>query len=159
MNPLLYATTLAAALGCALVGGVFFAFSSFVMAGLGRLPPAHGAAAMQQINVTAVRPAFMTAFFGTAALCLALVVVSIVGWGDRRAWLLLVGSALYLVGSILVTVARNVPLNDALAAVDAASAEGATVWADYLRTWTAWNTVRTIASLAAAGLLIGAQVI
>jgi uncharacterized membrane protein len=47
MDGPLYALTLAAALGCGLVGGVFFAFSSFVMAALRRLPPADGIAAMK----------------------------------------------------------------------------------------------------------------
>ena len=34
----------AAAIGCGLVAGIFFAFSSFVMAALGRLPSDHGIA-------------------------------------------------------------------------------------------------------------------
>jgi uncharacterized membrane protein len=33
------------------VGGIFFAFSAFVMKALDRLPPAQGIAAMQSINV------------------------------------------------------------------------------------------------------------
>ena len=40
MTGLLYAATLATALGCGLVAGVFFAFSTFVMPALKRLPPA-----------------------------------------------------------------------------------------------------------------------
>jgi uncharacterized membrane protein len=66
MTGVLYAATLATALGCGLVAGVFFAFSTFVMPALKRLPPAHGIAAMQSINTVAVTPAFMTALFGTA---------------------------------------------------------------------------------------------
>ena len=38
------------ALGCGLVAGVFFAFSTFVMKALGKLPPAQGVAAMQSIT-------------------------------------------------------------------------------------------------------------
>ena len=37
--------------GSALVAGVFFAFSSFVMKVLARVPSAEGIAAMQSINV------------------------------------------------------------------------------------------------------------
>lgn len=44
----------------------------------------------------------------------------------------------------------NVPGNNALAAVQPGSEQGAALWADYLRTWTNWNHVRTVASLAAA---------
>jgi uncharacterized membrane protein len=52
----------------------------------------------------------------------------------------------------------NVPLNNALAAVDPASGEGAAVWADYLRTWTNWNHVRGLAALAASGAFIFALI-
>ena len=65
---LLRVLTLISALGCGLVGGIFFAFSAFVMKALNRLPPAQGIAAMQSINVTVINPLFMTAFFGTAAV-------------------------------------------------------------------------------------------
>lgn len=72
MNSFLIVLALLAALGCGLVGGAFFAFSSFVMPALGRLPGAEGIAAMQAINILAVTPAFMAALFGTAAVCLGL---------------------------------------------------------------------------------------
>ena len=39
---LLFALTLVSALGCGLVAGVLFAFSSFVMNALARLPAAQG---------------------------------------------------------------------------------------------------------------------
>ena len=68
-NQLLFALTLFAALGCGLVGGVFFAFSTFVMKALSRLPPGEGLAAMQSINVAALNRWFMAAFFGTAGAC------------------------------------------------------------------------------------------
>src|SRR5215208_1714033 len=60
------AKTPTTALGCGLVAGVFFAFSTLVMPALKRLPPAHGIAAMQSINKLAVTAAFMTTPFGTA---------------------------------------------------------------------------------------------
>jgi uncharacterized membrane protein len=144
---------LVAALGCGLVAGVFFAFSSFVMRGLGRLPAAQGIAAMQAINVTAVSPPFMVALFGTAVACLAVAIESGRRWGEADAVAGLAGSLLYLLGAIAVTILANVPRNDALAAIDPASAAGARLWSDYLRGWTAWNHVRTVASLAAAALL------
>ena len=66
---------------------------------------------------------------------------------------LLVGSPLYLFGTILVTMVFNVPRNEALAAVDPARAERARLWAGYVTGWTAWNHVRTAAALAAAASL------
>lgn len=145
----LFVLTLIAALGCGLVAGVLFAFSAFVMHALNRLPSAQGIAAMQSINVSAVRPAFMAGLFGTAAICLALAVVAFATWGDRRAVLLLVGSALYLGGTILLTIVLHVPLNDALATVDPNSTGAASHWTAYVGRWTAWNHVRVAAALAA----------
>ena len=142
------------ALGCGLTAGVLFAFSSFIMNGLVRLPPAQGIAAMQSINITVVNPSFFTAFFGTALICLYLAIRSVLRWGQPGASLVLAGSLLYLLGTIVVTIAFNVPLNDALAAVKPESAEGATLWAVYLSRWTAWNHVRTLAALAAAALFV-----
>src|SRR5688572_15570730 len=95
-----FVLTLVAALGCGLVGGVFFAFSSFVMKALGRLPAPQGIAAMQSINVVVINPLFMTALFGTAAACVAAVIVSVVRWQTPGAACLLGGSLLYLVGTI-----------------------------------------------------------
>lgn len=150
-NLSLFALKLLAAIGCGLVAGVFFAFSTFVMPALARLQPAQGIATMQSINITAINPLFMTALFGTAAICLFLSVASLLKWHQSGSTYLLMGSLLYLIGTILVTIVFNVPLNDALAKVDPSSAEGAKLWASYLANWTAWNHVRTVSALAAAG--------
>lgn len=149
INGLLFALTVIAALGSGLVGGVCFAFSAFVMKGLARLPPAQGIAAMQSINLVAPNRWFMPPFFGPAAACAGLALAALLGWRDPAAMLRLSGSAVYLIGTIGVTVAFNVPRNDALAAVDADSSRGAAEWGQFVPGWTAWNTVRTVAALAA----------
>lgn len=147
-----FALKLCTALGCGLVAGVFFAFSTFVMSALARLQPREGITAMQAINITAINPLFMVALFGTAAACLLLGVSSLLQGYQPDATYLLVGSLLYLIGTVIVTIAFNVPLNNALAIVKSDSTEGATLWAKYLTTWTLWNHVRTIAALVAAAL-------
>ena len=146
--------TLAGAVGCGLIAGVFFAFSTFVMKALSRIPPAQGIAAMQLINVVVINPWFMTAFLGTGVVCVALAVVSILTWGQPAAVFELTGSLSYLLGTFLVTIVFNVPRNNALAAADPASDDGARLWAGYLTNWTAWNHVRTAAALLAMVLLI-----
>jgi uncharacterized membrane protein len=151
MDGLLFALTLITALGCGLVAGVLFAFSSFVIRGLARLPSADGIAAMQSINVAAITPAFMTALFGTAVACAAVAVWALFRLDEDFAAFLLVGAGLYLVGTIWVTMALNVPRNNALAAVEPSAAEAEGVWARYVTEWTAWNHLRTAAALAAAG--------
>ena len=146
----LFAATLLAALGCGAMGGVFFAFSAFVMKALARLPAEQGVAAMQAINDAAVTPAFMAALFGTAVACGALAVSALFAWDERFAPYLLVGSALYLVGTILLTIAYHVPRNEALARVEPHGADAESHWTRYLSGWTSWNHVRAAAALAAA---------
>ncbi|MGV9506786.1 anthrone oxygenase family protein [Streptomyces tendae] len=137
-------------LGTGLTAGVFCAFSTFVMRGLAALPPAQGVAAMNAINRTAVRPAFMSVFLGTAVLAAVTAVVTLVLWPKEAAVELLLGSELYLVGSFGVTAAANVPRNAALLRLEPDSAEAAGRWPAYVREWTAWNHVRAVASAAAA---------
>ncbi|MBW4683808.1 MAG: DUF1772 domain-containing protein [Komarekiella atlantica HA4396-MV6] len=146
----LLALKLLAALGCGLMAGVFFAFSTFVMNAFARLQPAQGIAAMQSINIAAINPLFMTALFGTAAACIFLLVFSLLRWHQPGAAYLLFGSLLYLVGTFGVTIVFNVPLNDALAKVEPGSTIGQNLWSSYLANWTIWNHIRAAAALAAA---------
>ena len=83
----IFILTFAAAIGSGVVGGIFYAFSSFVMAALGSLPSAQGAGAMKAINVTVINPVFMLAFMGTAVLCLVLAgsLIDLVGPARRDA--------------------------------------------------------------------------
>ena len=149
----LSALTFVCAIGCGVVGGVFFGFSTFVMPALARIPAAQGIAAMQSINITAIAPIFMLALFGTGAGCLYLAVVSGLDLSEPNAMARFNGSVLYFAGNILVTMLFNVPRNNALAALDPTSADSALGWQDYLVTWTRWNHVRTLTAIAAAALL------
>jgi uncharacterized membrane protein len=153
MDGFLFALTLVTALGCGLNAGVFFAFSGFVMKALARLHPAQGVAAMQAINVAAVAPAFMAALFGTAVACGALAVWALLAWDNRFAPYLLVGSLLYLVGTVVLTITYHVPRNDALARVEPHGADAESRWRRYLSGWTAWNHVRAAAAIAGAATL------
>ncbi|MGW5604674.1 anthrone oxygenase family protein [Streptomyces sp. NPDC003753] len=137
-------------LAAGLVAGVCCAFSTFVMRGLGSLPPAQGVAAMNAINRAAMTPAFMIVFLGAAVLCAVLAVVTVVLWPDDGKAPLLVGSALYLIGVFGVTAMANVPRNDTLLRMDPGSPETAVYWRAYLREWTLWNHVRAVAAAGAA---------
>ena len=138
--------------GCGLMAGLFFAFSTSVMPGLRRLAPADGAAAMQQMNRTILNPLFGVVFGGTAVVCLLLLVGTLVSGPAGTVWIVL-GALLYLVGSIGFTMVVNVPMNNRLDAADPASPEGARIWTDYLSRWTAWNHVRALACVAATAAL------
>ena len=150
MNELFFILTLLAVLGCGLIAGVFFAFSTFVMKALARLAAAEGIRAMQSINVVVVRSWFMAVFIGTAVICAPLLIYSLFRLDKPAGIFLLVGSLLYLLGSFMVTIVFNVPRNEALARVAPTDSASASLWPGYVAGWTAWNHVRTAASLAAA---------
>jgi uncharacterized membrane protein len=145
-----FVVTVLGVLGTGLVAGVFCGFSTFVMRGLGMLPPAQGVAAMKAVNVAAVTPPFMIVFLGSAVLCSVIAVVTFVLWPDEGTVELMVGRALYLFGSFGLTMVANVPRNDALAELEPGTPEAAAYWPVYLREWTLWNHVRTAASAGAA---------
>jgi uncharacterized membrane protein len=149
----LVALTVVTALGCGLSAGALFAFSSFVMRALARLPAPQGIAGMNSINVVAVTPVFMTALFGTGLLCIALAAWALVGWHGSFSPYLVAGGAVYVIGVPGVTMAFNVPRNDALARVDPADAQADHYWRRYVSEWTAWNHVRVLAGIAAAAAL------
>lgn len=140
------------ALGAATVGGVFFAFSNFVMGALGRLPPAQGIAAMQQINRVVLNIGFLGLFVGTALLAVVCVAAALLPAARAQPPALTAAALLYLVGCFGVTAAFNVPRNERLAKLDADGADAAAYWPAYRREWQRWNHVRTAAALAAAVL-------
>lgn len=142
------------AVGSGLIGGVFFAFSTSVMTALGRLPAAHGIAAMQMINRVILNPLFLGAFLGTAIACGAAAGICLFQAGmSGRGWIL-GGAAAYVIGSFAVTMLFNVPLNNRLMAVESGSPEAMAIWKEYLAKWTAWNHVRGVAAVVAAGLFV-----
>ncbi len=149
-DPLTFTLTLAAALGCGLIAGVFFAFSAFVMKALARLPSHEGIAAMQSINVVVLNRWFLGFLLGTALACVLALIYSLLRWHEPGAAYLLSGSALYLGGTFLVTMVFNVPKNESLASIEPTGHGAAQRWTNYVVSWTAWNHVRTVAALAAA---------
>jgi len=141
--------TVGTAVACGLVGGVFFAFSTFVMPALRRLPPTDGLAAMQAMNRAAPASGlFMAALGGTALLSLGLAADATTHLDDAHARYGLLGAGLYL-SSIAITGGYHVPHNDALALVDPARSGAADAWLGYARGWVAWNHVRTVTALSA----------
>jgi uncharacterized membrane protein len=150
------AATIAAAIGAGTVGGVFFAFSSFVMPALDRLAPGRAIASMQSINDLAPRAPLMLPFLGTAALCAGLAVVAFRSWGSAPATWMAVGCALYLLGPFLLTVVANVPLNDTLAKVHPHAVDAAKQWGDYYDSWVPLNHLRALGGVGAAAAFTAA---
>ena len=128
MSTLTELLAVVALLGSALVAGVFFAFSSFVMGALARLPAAQGVAAMQSINVVVLNRSFLGLFVGTAAVSAVLAGLAVFGWGSASAPWYAAGTLCYLAGTFAVTGMGNVPLNDRLAVVPAEGADAGEIW-------------------------------
>jgi uncharacterized membrane protein len=145
-----------AALGCGLLAGLYFAFSAFVMTALARLEPAHGISAMNSINVVIVRSLFLPFFLGTTFASLVLIVVGLLNRNQPGSTEMMTAGVTYVVGMFVCTMILNVPLNNALAAVDPATPAAASLWTRYLKDWTFWNHVRTICSTVATALYIAA---
>ncbi len=151
VTPLLWA----GAVGCGLMAGVYFTFSAFAMRALGSLDPVTGMTVMNAINIVILRSLFLPLFAVTIAVALALLVAGWWNWSAAGSGAMVIGAIAYLAGMAGVTMAANVPLNDVLAAA-AGKSGAAEIWADYLRRWTAWNHVRTVASTAATIAFINA---
>jgi uncharacterized membrane protein len=140
---------LGAALTTALITGLLYAYSCSVNPGLGRLSADRYIAAMQSINKAIQNPLFFLSFFGAAILLPISCYMEYNHLRGSRFYLLLAASIFYLIGVIGVTVAGNVPLNDALDKFDLAAAnntEAAKQKLDFMIRWNRFHTIRTIAS-------------
>jgi uncharacterized membrane protein len=133
-------------LGCALLGGLYFAFSAFIMRAL-REAGQSGIVAMNAINRVILRSAFMPVFFGTTLASGALAIIGLLHLGNTGSLCLIAGGLLHVAGMFGVTLLFNVPLNGALQHVTAESRTGT-------RRWTRWNHVRTVSSMGAAALFV-----
>ena len=144
---------LALGVAAALMAGIFLAFSSFVMPALDNIDSDNAIAAMQRINIDVFCWSFGILFFGIPIASLAIAVYSLTQWPSPWATHALLGSAIYLTGSLIVTIAGNVPLNNKLARIRPSAETAATAqteWRAFTVPWTRWNHLRTLASAAAA---------
>ena len=146
----------AAALLSGVVGGVFLSFSDFVMTSLAVARPAVGVEAMQIINRRVYGSLFLVLLLGMAPVSLAVAIYACFQLSGWAAFWLVLGGLSYVIGVFGVTVVCNVPMNKKLDALDYSAPDTQTYWAEYLRNWTRWNHLRTLASVgSAACYLIG----
>jgi uncharacterized membrane protein len=148
----------AAVLTMGLMAGVFGIFSHTIMPGLRHTDDRTFVGAFQSTDRAIINPWFMATFFG--ALILTGLAAALHLSGDKRSVLPWIGAAfvLYLV-AVVITMAVNVPLNDALKAAGDPARIGdlAQVRRHFDEAkWSAWNLIRTLTSTAAFGCLIGA---
>ncbi|SEE44284.1 Uncharacterized membrane protein [Arthrobacter alpinus] len=136
-----------------LAGGVYLAFSAIVMPALRTLPSKHAIATMQRINVSAVRPPFMIVFFGGAAASAVLAIMELAPGTLNFPSVARISGAVLALTSFGITILRNVPLNNALAAMGSSAADSQETWKRFDGPWSTANFVRGIAAVAATGVL------
>lgn len=154
MNNLTLITAILALFGSAIVGGIFFAFSSFIMKALARLPSEEGISAMQSINIVVLNHSFLGIFLGTTVISLLLFFLTIIQWNTIPSPYFLTGALFYILGTFLVTGIGNVPLNNQLANISNVHSDAILIWQDYILRWTRLNTFRTACALIASMLFI-----
>jgi uncharacterized membrane protein len=154
-------TLLLATLTMGLMAGVFGIFSHAIMPGLRTTDDRTFVAAFQQIDRAFLNPWFMASFLGALAFTAVACVLHL--RADERSVLPWIAAALVLyVAVFVVTIAVNVPLNDALKAAGEPDriTDLAAVRAEFDETkWARWNLARTAATTAAFGCLAWALVL
>jgi len=157
MTPLITVTIYAlAALLLALISGVFLAFSDFIMRSLRAASSTSGIEAMQQINRKVYSSVFLVWLLGMAPVATLLSAYAFVFVDGPASMWWVAGGAFYVIGTFLVTVLSNVPMNKRLDPMTPDGAMAQSYWGTYATFWTLWNHVRTVASaIAAACFLIG----
>ena len=144
-----------AILAYALVAGVFLAFSDFIMRSLARTGGTGGIDAMQVINREVFRWVFMALLLGLAPVSLVLVGYSVISLDGAGGMVITLAGLTYLIGCFGVTIAFNVPMNQALAKMELSSSTTHDYWTNtYLPRWTFWNTVRTAACAGSSALML-----
>lgn len=151
LSPMQLALT-TGAIGAGMGSGMMFVFSAGTLQGLARLSEAEAIRAMQAINVAVINPLFLGVFMGTGLYLAVLAGLNWFGSAPTNPWLVL-AALVYGGGVVAVTVGGNVPLNDALAAVDASAVAPGT-WEAYARPWLRYNHLRALCGAAASGLLV-----
>jgi uncharacterized membrane protein len=146
------------ALWSALVGGVFKAFSEFIMAGLLRAEPAAGIESMQWINRTVLRTEFVAALISIAVFSVLFALYACFVFTGPGRVVIVMAALIYVPSVFLMTLYGNVPMNTKLAKLDPRSDEAALYWASYGTQWTRLNHVRTLGSICTAGLYLVAAI-
>lgn len=146
------------ALWSAVVGGVFSAFSEFIMSALLKVEPAGGIEAMQHINRDVIKTQFVAGILSIGVFSLLFGLYSLAVFEGAALLALILAPLVYLPSVFLMTMVGNVPMNNRLDSLDHTTSEAATYWAEYGRKWTRLNHVRSLGSITTAGLYIIAAI-
>lgn len=134
---------LLATVAAGLQAGTYYVWACGVMPGLARTDDETFVTALHHMNAAIVNPVFMLSFLGAPLLAGAALLA-----GPSRGWI--AAGLVLTVLTFLITVAANVPLNDAL---DRALADPEAAREAFESSWVRWNLARTLTSTAALAAL------
>lgn len=136
------------------LGGIYFAFSFFVMQSLNKINHLEAIRAMNSINSVILKSPFMLLFFFSTFIALIIFLKNLVSknFMSNESF----ASCLFLIGMFLCTAIKNVPLNNKLATFDFSdtSTDSKVKWNYYYKNWTKWNHVRTASCFLSTILLL-----
>jgi len=137
-----------AATSTALMAGLFYAWSCSVTIGLAKVPDTVYITSMQAMNRAIQNAAFFACFFGALLLLPLSAYLHYSSPVPGRCWCLVAASLLYAIGVFGVTVAGNVPLNEALDAFHLPSASAQEIAAQRARFEGSWNRLNLVRAIA-----------
>lgn len=146
------------ALWSAVIGGVFSAFSEFIMSGLLRTEPAGGIESMQHINRTVIKTQFVAGILSIALFSVVFALYALTVFDGYALAVLILAPIVYIPTVFLMTVAGNVPMNNKLERMDHNSPEAKAYWPDYVRVWTRLNHFRSLGCVLTSGLYLVAAI-
>lgn len=141
---------LVAAVVAGLQAGTYFTWSTGVMPGLAHVDDRTFISAVQQMNIAIVNPIFIATFLGAPVLAGA---AALLCGPHARPWA--IAATVLAIGTLVISFAGNIPLNDALEAAGSVDKikDLAAVRADFESLWVKLNIARCLTSAGALGCL------
>ncbi len=138
-----------------LYAGFMLTFRTAVMPALAQLTDSQFLAAMRRINEVVPRPLFLLTFAAIIVFPALAIAFPVDDRSDPQLWLLVVGLVCAVINH-LITIAGNIPLNNALAAAEKATpaAPDTEVRAAFEPRWNGLHLVRTLFTIAAFALMV-----
>ena len=136
------------------IGGVYTAFSFFVMHSLKKINPLEAIRIMNTINSVILKSPFMFLFFLSSFIAVILFLKNLILL--KIIYNQFLSSLIFLVGMFLCTATKNVPLNKKLANFNLhdISCDPEIEWDYYYKNWIKWNHIRTASCFVSTVLLV-----
>jgi uncharacterized membrane protein len=160
MSTLFDAALIATTLSCGVVAGLVFGFAVVVMPGMATLSDREFLRAFKRMDaiIQDGHPAFMLVWVGSIGATVAMLVLGTLQLSGVALYGMWFSGALYLLTVQGPTIRFNIPLNNAVQALDIEALSDsalAKARAQFEAPWNRWNRFRTVTAIGSvAGLLI-----